>query len=77
MVRLVFLGRLEDSAGTAEMTVPGTSLAMVLADLPEGLAAVLGSSKVRVAVNGVLVGSEDCTLADGDEVAFLPPVSGG
>jgi len=31
---------------------------------------------VRVEVNGV-IGARDAALADGDEVAILPPFSGG
>ena len=77
MAKLVFLGRLEDSAGTPEMTVPGTSLAAVIAMLPAELAAAVRSPKVRVAINGVLVEADDLALAGDDEVAFLPPVSGG
>ena len=38
------------------------------------LSAALRSPKVRVAVNGALGAT---MLIDGDEVAFLPPVSGG
>lgn len=36
----------------------------------------LGEHVVRAAVNGRYVGW-DATLADGDEVVFIPPVSGG
>lgn len=31
---------------------------------------------IRVAVNGVFVNWQD-SISDGDEVAFIPPVSGG
>lgn len=34
------------------------------------------ASKIVVAVNRVYA-EHDCVLSDGDEVAFIPPVSGG
>jgi molybdopterin synthase sulfur carrier subunit len=78
-LKLVFLGRLEDAAGTAEReidTVP--SIADVLAGLEPALSEVLDGMRVKLAVNGRLVSNRaTCTLRDGDEVAFLPPVSGG
>ena len=78
-VRLVFLGRLQDLAGAAERTVEADGAATVaglVAALEAELAQALRSPKVRVAVNGELAGP-DRAVADGDEVAFLPPVSGG
>lgn len=84
MAKLVFLGRLEDLAGFAEIVLPLAGpmpLAAMVADLPPQLVAVLGSSKIRVAHNGAVVASEvslgELMIADTDEVAFLPPVSGG
>ncbi len=81
MLKLVFLGRLEDLAGVGEMLVPldgGQTLSGVLAGLPGDLAAALQGPKVKLAQNGALLppGAEP-VLADGDELAFLPPVSGG
>jgi len=78
-VKLVFLGRLEDLAGTGEREVAGvSSIAEVLAGLEPELSAALNSSKVRLAVNGKLIADRRVLmLRDGDEVAFLPPVSGG
>jgi len=76
---LVFLGRLEDAAGEAERTmlhVPG--YAQVLAELEPELVAALADPRVKLAVNGEIVADRAALLlADGDELAFLPPVSGG
>ncbi|VWX48608.1 MoaD/ThiS family protein [Novosphingobium sp. 9U] len=78
-LKLVFLGRLEDAAGAPELAVDAApSLAQVLARLDPELAAALEGARVKLAVNGVLVQDRDgLVLADGDELAFLPPVSGG
>lgn len=80
-LRLVFLGRLEDAAGMAEMTLDWPAPAppdAVLALLPAALAERLGGPRVKWALNGVvLAAGAQAMLADGDELAFLPPVSGG
>ena len=80
-MKLVFLGRLEEVSGRAEMRVPLAEpqpLAAVLAGLPADLVAALSGPKVKLALNGALLppGAQPM-LADGDELAFLPPVSGG
>lgn len=78
MARLVFLGRLEDLAGTSELAVAPGPLDQVLATLPRDLAVALLDDRVRMALNGVLIGENAApSLAQGDELAFLPPVSGG
>lgn len=77
-MRLVFLGRLEDAAGCPQRECPAGSLGSILGGLEPGLAAALSADRVRLAVNGELVPAHDgLVLADGDELAFLPPVSGG
>ncbi len=78
MAKLVFLGRLEDLAGAAERQVAAGTLADVLDALDSDLAAALRADRIRLALNGTLVGDRAAVvLGEGDELAFLPPVSGG
>lgn len=78
-MRILFFGRLQDAAGRQEMTVDlpadvrdaGAVRRWLGGDLPD-----LCDSRVRMAVNDQLVSNAAC-VEDGDEVAFLPPVSGG
>jgi len=80
MARLLFLGRLEDAAGAAQLEVPlaaPTPLAELLALLDPALSQALSGPRLRLALNGTLVSAEGLVVAEGDELAFLPPVSGG
>jgi molybdopterin converting factor small subunit len=67
-----------EAAGTARDDVPGATVEQVLAGAVErygvGFGAVL--TTCRVWVNGEEA-SPDMALNDDDEVAVLPPVSGG
>lgn len=78
-LRLVFMGRLETVAGSGERAVPfAAALDTVLAALEPALADALTAGTIRLAVNGALVNDTAAlVLRDGDELAFLPPVSGG
>lgn len=78
-VTLLFLGKLADVAGAGELAVPaGQGLDAVLAGLEPELASALRGERVRLALNGALLSDAAAVvLADGDELAFLPPVSGG
>lgn len=76
--KLVFLGRLEDLAGSSELAVEPGPLEAVLGKLPVELAVALLADRVRIALNGTLLADRGgIVLSDGDELAFLPPVSGG
>ncbi len=79
-VRVRFFAAARDAAGTREVTTRPQSLGVLLeslrADHGPTFAAVLATA--RVWVNGEDPADGDATmLASGDEVAVLPPVSGG
>jgi len=79
-VRVRFFAAARDAAGTRELTVIAQPLGSLLEELRAGqgpeFAAVLATA--RVWVNGEDPPDGDATrLAPGDEVAILPPVSGG
>jgi sulfur-carrier protein len=79
-VRLRLFARAREAAGTAvderEAQTLGELLDAARADYPPEFAAVLETS--RVWVNGdEPVDGDRTRLRDGDEVAVLPPVSGG
>lgn len=78
MAKLVFLGRLADVAGGSERAVAPGALDAILATLPPDLAVALLDDKVRIARNGELLTNPGRVMVEpGDEIAFLPPVSGG
>ncbi|WP_338467831.1 MoaD/ThiS family protein [Novosphingobium sp. ZN18A2] len=80
-VTLQFLGRLEDMAGAPELHLAleqPQALEVLVRHLDAALANAVMVPEVRVAINGALVAHPWETLVGpGDEVAFLPPVSGG
>lgn len=83
--KLMFLGRLEDMAGRAEdemspkAPLDWKGILEWLGDWysPDLVEAVDGH-RVKIAINGALVVDKSAiVVGDGDEIAFLPPVSGG
>jgi molybdopterin converting factor subunit 1 len=79
MATILFFGRLQDAMGTRTLAV---TLPDGIRDT-ESLRAWLGrehpalrDDSVRIAVNAKL-SPGNAPLADGDEIAFLPPMSGG
>ena len=81
--RILFFGRLKDATGVDGL--PLTDTGLTLSDLRKRLcvrfpeaAPLLASRAVRVALNRHIVGEEETVqIADDDEVAFMPPLSGG
>lgn len=77
---LLFLGPLEDVAGSAEMLLDvdaPLAIADIAERLPPELAVAITEPRVRMALNGSLVTAGAVVAGEGDELAFLPPVSGG
>ena len=78
-VRVVFLGPLRDIAGqdACEVDAP-LDWSGLLAAVGPAVADQLEDQRVNVACGGeVLADRTALAAADGDEVALLPPVSGG
>ena len=78
-VKLVFLGKLADLAGAGEKDVPGPlDWQGLLEALPGPLGEAARGERVKLALNGTVLADRTALAAgDGDEVALLPPVSGG
>jgi molybdopterin synthase sulfur carrier subunit len=84
VIRLVLLGRLRDHAGAShgELTLPAdirtlSALQDWLGAREPALAEALQTVRPRIAINRSLVRDLSHPIRDGDEVAFLPPMSGG
>lgn len=79
-VRALFFAAYRDVAGASELRVdlpPGSSVADLLVSLrSRGGAWLRMPTTPAVAVN-MEYAPLDRSLSDGDEVAFIPPVSGG
>jgi molybdopterin synthase sulfur carrier subunit len=78
-VTLVFLGKLADLAGAAEKEVAAPLDWQGLLDaLPGPLGEAVKADRIKLAANGTVLADKTALSAnDGDEVALLPPVSGG
>ena len=75
------LGRLREAAGWRERSLDAapsslSALRVLLGEEDPVLADALAAPSVQAAVNKTLVRG-DVALASGDEVAFMPPMSGG
>ncbi|MET0546122.1 MAG: MoaD/ThiS family protein [Caulobacterales bacterium] len=85
MARLLFFGRLADIAGGAERDMPLSPAIGTLTQLREFLAkenSALGEAlerpNIRAAINKALAPLRgDFPISDADEIAFMPPLSGG
>jgi molybdopterin synthase sulfur carrier subunit len=78
MAKLRLFANLREAAGTGRTELPGTTVGEVLdaASAAYGDTFTAGLAVANVWVNGD-VADRDTPVSDGDEVALIPPVSGG
>ena len=80
---ILLFGRLKDAFGADRIELPDNAntvarLRLRLAELHPELAEIIVAPSVRVAINQELVVDEDeATISASDEIALLPPLSGG
>jgi molybdopterin synthase sulfur carrier subunit len=81
-MKVLFFGRLADKAGREiDVEIPETGCtvaelrARLCREMP-GLAADLSAPSIKACVDQQVAG-EDAPVRPGDEVAFIPPLSGG
>lgn len=79
MITIILLGKLADLAGAPSLSLAAPlDWAGLKAGLPPALAEAADDPRNRVALNGALLADKATLLAaEGDEIALLPPVSGG
>lgn len=81
--QILLFGRLKDAFGAASIPLPAgaataAALRTKLAEANPDLADMLRSRSIRIAVNQSLVADEPGTsISSSDEIALLPPLSGG
>ena len=80
MINVLFFARLKDQIGQAELILADDMAGKTLAELQQiliaqGMAALQDES-IRIALNQNFCAA-DAIVRAGDEVAFMPPVTGG
>ena len=80
---VLLFGRLKDAFGASSIPLPegattAATLRAQLIALNPDLAAMLAAKSIRIAINQKLVTDEaTAALSPADEIALLPPLSGG
>ena len=80
---VLLFGRLKDAFGAVSIPLPAgvATVAALRAELVRSnpdLAEMLRSRSIRIAVNQSLIADEvAAAISDSDEIALLPPLSGG
>jgi molybdopterin synthase sulfur carrier subunit len=80
MINVLFFARLKDQVGQSELLLDAEFAGKTVAELQYALIAkgmiALQDDSIRIAVNQNFC-APDTVVNDGDEVAFMPPVTGG
>jgi molybdopterin synthase sulfur carrier subunit len=80
MINILFFARLKDVIGQAEVQLEDTYAGQTIAQLQQALIeqgmVALKDDSIRVALNQNFCAA-DTVVKAGDEVAFMPPVTGG
>ena len=77
-IQLYYFALLQDQRGLAQeqLSTESKTVAELYAELKDRHGFTLGQDALRVSVNEQFA-AWDASLQDGDEVVFIPPVSGG
>lgn len=81
MIEILFFGRLGDASEAMRIELPDAvsdtaALTVWLSKQNSGLAIELEKAGNRIAVNKTII-TENTLLKDGDEIAYMSPLSGG
>lgn len=80
MINVLFFARLKDQVGQSELALDDTNAGKTISELQSVLIAqgmdALQDNSIRVAINQNFC-TADTVVKAGDEVAFMPPVTGG
>jgi len=80
MIKVLFFARLQEDMGISELLMDGENAGQTAQSLRNNLIAMgkasLADDSIKVAINQSFC-DWDTEIKDGDEVAFMPPVTGG
>tara|TARA_B110000211_G_scaffold210598_1_gene248803 strand:- start:645 stop:905 length:261 start_codon:yes stop_codon:yes gene_type:complete len=80
MITVLFFARLKDQIGQTDLQLDDDLSGKTLAELQQLLIAqgmtALQDSSIRIALNQAFC-SDEAVIKAGDEIAFMPPVTGG